>query len=210
MILSSCFLVLQKSIWRDPRSCLLIFSSNRSRLDEIKDLVFLFSCPTEVDLPRSKILSSCLLVLQKSTCRDPRSCLLVFSSYRSRLAEIQDLVFLSFRLTEVDLPRSRILSFCLFVLQKSTWRDPGSHLFVFSSYRSRLDEIQDLVFLSSWLFFLVFSSSQDLAFLSSRPTEVDLTRSKILSFCLLDSFSRLLVSSSRLHVLNYLVFWGHF
>ena len=184
----------RKSYW-SPK-----VAQSSSRLDEIQDLVFLSSCLTEVDLTRSKILSSCLLVLQKSTWRDPRSRLLVFSSYISRLDEIQDLVFLSLRLTEVDLTRSSILSFCLFVLQKSTWRDPrsclfvfltlfsrllvfsGSCLFVFSSYRSRLDEIQDLVFLSSWLFF----SSSRLVFSSSRP-KLSRLLGALLSFRMFDT-----------------------
>ena len=172
--LSSCLLILTKSTWRDPVSCLLVFSSWRSRLDKIQDLVFLSSRPDEVDLTRSMILSSCLLILMKSTSRDPGTCLLVFSSWRSRLDEIQYLVFLSSRPDEVDLTRFRILSSCLLVLTKSTWRDPGSCLLVFSSWRSRLDEIQDLVFLSS------------------RHDEVDLTRFRIVSSCLL-----ILIESTR-------------
>ena len=183
----SCLLVLKKSTWRDSGSFLLVFSSCRSRFDEIHDLFFLSSHPHQVDLTRSMILSSCLLILMKSTWRDPGTCLLVFSSWRSRLDKIQDLVFLSSRPDEVDLTRSRILSYYLLVMTKSTWRDSGSCLLVFSSSSSRLDEIPDL------------------AFLSSRPDEVNLTRLRILSFCLLassscllDSFSRLLVSSSRL------------
>ena len=234
-ISSSQFIVLIKSTWRDPGSYLLVFSSWWNRLDEIKYLVFLSTRPEKVDMTRSRILSSCLLILNKSTWQDSGSCLLVFSSWRSRLDEIQDLFFLSFRPEEVDLTRFRIFSSCLLVLKKSTRRDSGSFLLVFSSCRSRLDEIQDLFFLSShphqvdltrsrilsfcllvltnstWRdsgsYLLVFSSSSsrldeipDLAFLSSRPGKVDLTRLRILSFCLLASSSCLLDSFSRLLV----------
>ena len=193
---SSLLLLLMKLTWRDPGSCLLVFSSWWNRLDEIMYLVFLSTRPEEVDLTRSRILSSCLLILIKSTWQDSGSCLLVFSSWRSRLDEIRDLFFLSSRPEEVDLTRFRILSSCLLILIKSTWRDlaflssrpdevdltrfrilsscllilikstrrdPGSYLLVFSSWRSRLDEIEDLVFLISCLVFLsswlIFSSS---------------------------------------------------
>ena len=146
MILSSCLLILMKSTWRDPGTCLLVFSSWRSRLDEIQYLVFLSSRPDEVDLTRFRILSSCLLVLTKSTWRDPGSCLLVFSSWRSRLDEIQDRVFLSShphrvdstrsrilssRPDEVDLTRLRNLSFCL--LASSSWLIFSSSRRAFSS-----------------------------------------------------------------------------
>jgi len=148
-ILSSCILVQTKSTWRDPGSRLLVFPSWRRRLDEIEDLIFLSSRPDEVDLKRSWITSSCLPVLTKTTLRDWGSYLLIFSSRRSRLDEILDHVFLSSRHNEVDLMRSWILSSCILVLNESTWRDPVSLLLLFSSWRSRLDEIEDLVFLSS-------------------------------------------------------------
>ena len=196
-ILSSSLFILMKLTWQDPGSCLLLFLSKSSRLDEIQHLVFSSSLPHEVDLTRSRILSSPLLVKIKSTWRDPASRLLVFSSSWSWLDKIQDLVFLSSRpnqvdliqyfvflssrADEVDLTRSSILSSprlsflmkstwrdlgsCLLVLIKSTWRDLGSRLFVFSSWRSLLDESEDLVLaFSPRLFvfltpFLVFSSA---------------------------------------------------
>ena len=170
---------------------LLVNTSWKSRLDEIQDfvflsshphqvdltrfrpLVFLSSRPEEVDLTRFRIFSSCLLVLTKWTWRDSGSFLLVFSSWRSRLDEIHDLFFSSSPPDEVDLTRFRILSSCFLILIESTRRDPGSCLLVFSSWRSWLDEIEDLVFLSSCLVFLsswlIFSSSRlrSLWFISS-------------------------------------------
>ena len=102
----------------------------------------------------------------------------------------------------------------LLVLIKSTWRDPGSYLLVFLSCWSRLEKIQYLVS-SSWsrhdeIHDLVFPSSRPddvdlkLVFSSFHPHKVDLTRSRILSSCLLvkikstrlDPISRLLVFPS--------------
>ena len=141
-------------IWQDQGSCLLVFSSSSIQLDEIQALVFSSFHPHQVELMRSRILSSRLLILIKSTWRDPGSCLLVFSSSSSRIDEIQDLVFSSSHPHQVDVTRSRILSSSVLVLNKSTWRDWGSCLFVFSPR---------LLIITSWLLFssarLVFSSS---------------------------------------------------
>ena len=198
-------------------SCLLVFSSWRSRLDDIEDLVFsssyphqvnltksrlLSSYPPQVDLTRSRILSSRLLILIKSTWRDPGSCLLVFSSSKSRLDEIQDLVCSSSYPHQVELSRSRILSSRLIILIKSTWRGPGSCLLVLSSSSSRVDEIEDLVFLS-WRSRL--DDIEDIVFSSSHPHQVELTRSMILSSRLIilikstwrDPLSCLIVSHPR-------------
>ena len=87
----------------------------------------------QVEMTKSwRSLSSRLLILIKSTWRDPGSCLLVLSPH------------------QVDLTKSGILSSCLFVLKTSTWWDRGSCLFVFSP--------GPLVFLTPFLIFLVFSS----------------------------------------------------
>ena len=127
-------------------SCHLIFSSFISRLDEIQDHVILSSRLLEVDLIRYRIMSSrssSLLEVDLMQIQDH-----VISSsllFRSRLDEIQYLVISSSRLLEVVLMRSSILSSHLLFFQKSTWWDPGSCHLIFSSFRRRLDEIQDLV-----------------------------------------------------------------
>ena len=130
-------------------SHLFIFSSSLVRLDENQDLVFSSFNPHQIDFTRSRILSSCLLVLMKSTWQDPISRILAVSSWGSRLDDIQYLVFSSFHPNEFDLTRSRILSSCLLVQIKSTWQEPVSRLPVFSPSSSWIDKIQDLVFLSS-------------------------------------------------------------
>ena len=89
-ILLSHLFVTRKSTWPDPGSCYLIFSSLGSRLDKIVDLVISSFRHLEVNLTRSGILSSWLLVTRKSTWPEPRSCYLIFSSQGSRLDQIQD------------------------------------------------------------------------------------------------------------------------
>ena len=154
-------LILVKSILRDPGFYLHVFSSWWSRLDDIQYLVFSSIHPHEFDLTRSVILSSCLLVIIKSTWRDQGSCLLV----QIRLIDlIQYLVFLSLLPREVEMTRYRLLSSRLLILIKSTWQYPRACL------------------------------------MSSPPEEADLTRSRILTFCLLASSSCLLDSFSRLHI----------
>ena len=209
-----------KKIWV-PYTCdlfpLLLFSSSSSRFDDIQDLVLSSSNPHQVDFTRSRILSSCLLVLMKSTWRYSVSRLVVFSSPWSWLDKIKDLVILSSRPNQVYLNRASISLSRLFFLMKLTWQDPGSCLLVFSSKSSPVD-------LEPISCLLVFSSSssriaeiQDLVLLSSRPEEVDFTRSRILSFRLIilvklnwwDPGSRLLVfssSSSQLDEIQDLVF----
>ena len=135
-ISSSRLLILMKSTWRNQWSVV-----PSSRPDEVDLTISSISSPRlflphEVDLTRSRILSSCLLV--KS----------------SRLNYIQYFVFLSSCPEEVDLTRSSILSSRLSFLMKSTWRDPVSCLLVLNK-TSGLDEIESFAF-SPRLF--VFSS----------------------------------------------------
>ena len=184
-ILSSCLLILMKSTWQDPisqYSRLLVLMKSTWRYSV--GLVFSSFHPREFDLTTSTILSSCLLVLFKSTWRDHGS-RFVFSFRWSRLDEIkilysrffvqiksnwldQYLVFPSFFLVKLTW---RDQGSCLLII-KSTWWYPGSCLHVFSSWRGRLDVIEDLVFLSSRLVFLsswlLFSSSR-LVFSSLLP-----------------------------------------
>ena len=117
MILSSHHLVLMKLKWRYPAvSRLVVFLSSWGWLDMIQYLVFSSFLPHEVDLTRSRILSSCLFF--KSSRLD----------YISSMSSIlYSCLIVLMKSTWRD-PVSR-LSF----LMQSTWRDPWSCLLVFSS-----------------------------------------------------------------------------
>ena len=163
-ISSSCLLILIMYIWRDPGSCPLVFYN-----------------PHQVDFTRSRILSSCLFVLMKSTWQYPISRLLdcldevdltIFSISSAHPREfdltsykIKDLVFLSSRPNQVELIRNQYLVFSSPHPHHSSGQQDEIQALVFSSSSSRID-----------------SELQDLVFSSSHP----LTRSTILSSCLFD------------------------
>ena len=149
MILLNHLLVTTKSTWPDPGSCYLIFWSQGSRLNQKMYPVISSFHHLEVNLTRSGISSSWLLVTRKSTWPEPGSFYLIFSSLGSRLDQIHDLVISSFRHYEVDLTRSRILLSHLLVTRKTTLPDRGSCYLIFLSLGSRLDQIEDLVISSS-------------------------------------------------------------
>ena len=123
----------------------------------------------KVHLTRSGMrMSSCLLILIKSTLRNPA----------------EDFIFLSSRPDEVDLTIFSISSSHLFILMNLTWRDQGPYLLVFSSSSVNLTRSRHL---SSRPFILIMSNWWDpgSCLLNSHPHQVDLTRSKILFSCLL-------------------------
>ena len=120
------------------------FIRTRRWEDKIMDLVMSTSWGWEDII---LILSSRLHQDEKTTRYDPRS--RQVDLIRTR---IENLIFLSSIPHEVYLTRSRILSSCLLVQIKSTWRDPVSCLLVLikSTWRDRLSSAC-LVFLSSHL-----------------------------------------------------------
>ena len=124
----------------------------RSWVDEMPDLVFSPSWTQEVELTRCRISPSRLLGPNKSSWRDAGSRLLAFLDPGSRVDKMPDLVFSPSWTQEVELTRCRISSSrLLHVLgpRKPSWQDARSRLPAFLDPRSRVDEMPDLVFLSS-------------------------------------------------------------